>query len=92
MKKFYITPKQMCKLYIYITGHKNIVNTILWRDGFSAVFESNDKLIRSFWSFKYKENIKAYQVSSTNKYIEKWVENLIKNKNIVGDNFKIEEE
>ena len=82
----------MCKLYIYITGHRNISNTILWKDGFTAVFESNDKLIKSFWSFKYKEDSKSYQISSNNKYIETWVENLIKNKKIIGDNYKIEEE
>ena len=80
----------MCKLYIYIAGHKNIVNTILWKDGFTAVFESNDKLIRTHWNFKYKEDTKAYQVSSTNKHVEKWVERLIRHKKIVGDNYKIE--
>ena len=92
MKKFYITPKQMCKLYIYITGQKNITNTILWKDGFSAVFESNDRLLRSYWRFKYQEDSGAYEVSSNNKYIEKWVEKLIKHKKIIGDNYKIEEE
>ena len=87
-----MTPKQMWKLYIYITSQKNITNTILWRDGFSAVFKSNDKLIKSYWRFKYQENSGAYEVSSNNKYIEKWVEKIIKYKKIIGDNYKIEEE
>ena len=90
MKKFYIGPKQMCKLYIYITGQRNIVNTILWKDGFSAVFESRDKSVRSHWRFKYKEDIGAYEISSTNNYIEKWVENLIRNKKVIGDDYRIE--
>lgn len=89
MKKFYITPKQMCRLYIYVSHYGNMKTTMLWKDGFGCVYESMDKSIRFFWSFKYKGD--AYVVSSpNNEIIEKWLEKILKHKQILGKDYRIE--
>ena len=90
MKKFHITPKQMCRLYIYISHHGNMKTTMLWKDGFGCVYETDNKLI--FWSFKYKEEYKAYVVSSSHiSVIEKWLERLLKKiKHVIGNDYRIE--
>jgi len=93
MKKFYITPKQMCKLYIYISSKvNNITKTGLWKNGFKAVIESVDGITKIYWSFLYDKNNKCFRVSSSSPLVEKWVESVIRKKNIIGDNYKIEEE
>ena len=90
MKKFYITPKQMCRLYIYISHHGKMRTTMLWKDGFGCVYEYNDKL--NFWSFKYKEDYKAYVVSGPNRSAaERWLERLLNTKNVVGSDYRIEQ-
>ncbi len=91
MKKFYITPKQMCRLYIYISNHGEMKTTMLWKDGFGCIYESHDKLIRFFWSFKYKEDFNAYVISGPNNaLVEKWLEKLLKIKRVIGNDYRIE--
>ena len=81
----------MLKLYMYIINMKNIRNYMLYKDGFGIVVESSDKSFRLYWKFNNKG--KYFQVESSRessvKKIEDWIEYLITNKKIIGDNYVI---